>query len=170
MPSKSKSQSYDVRYNVGYYYFQTDHGLLYSVAFNNLTSKLPPLLGIYDIDVYDIEFFPVDLEPDKSKPFDDRVSATIVDLLERQMHDELQVLIYLFDAANGRPQARQALFSRWHRNMTDTLDHNSVRIQVDDDSVVYGGVFKRKDFPHDDVLRSELIDKASGFILQKFYR
>lgn len=96
----------------GRYYFLTDHDILYVCAFNNLTPSIPHMVGIYNIEISDFQFSPQRME----KHHDPRVSATVVGLLKGYFTDESRVLVYLCDASDGRPQVRQALFSRWHRN------------------------------------------------------
>jgi hypothetical protein len=166
---KNLPPPYEISQGDGFSHFQTDHKLTYVFRFNDLTQRLPPMLGIYDIQVFDFEFFPYDPEPEVKKPHDPRVSSTLLDAVRRFFENECNVLIYLCDANDGRPRERQALFSRWYGNISDIADHELVTIAIGNEKV-YGGVFTRTDFPYPEVLRVELVDKAGGFILEKFGR
>lgn len=126
-------------------------------------------MGASGIQVHDFEFFPVDMEPNTKKFPDNRIAATVVDLMQTYIEDELEILIYLCDASDGRARERQILFSKWHRNISDIIDHTPVKIAMEN-TTVYGGIFTRKNFLYTDMLKSELIDKASGLIVEKSER
>lgn len=169
MPTSSKNPtSYNVHLDeaTGYYYFLTDQGLIYTCGFDNLTPSLPPIVGIYDIEISDFIFTP---QTGQDMRHDERVSATIVNLLQSYFENKSRVLIYLCDASDGRPRARQTLFSRWHRNMMDMIDHYPVQIPVHD-AVVYGGMLTRKDFPYPEIVQEHLVYRAGELILEKFGR
>ena len=164
----AKNQSpYRVHYQEGAYLFATDYGLVYACGFHRLTPFLSPVLGVYDIEVKDVEFRFHDPEPEKRKPQDPRISATITGILAAQIENERSVLIYLCDAADGRPEQRQRLFSQWHSQKAHIVDHEKIRIDYGD-TRIYGGAFIPKGFPHRDVLQHELIDNAGRLILEKF--
>lgn len=126
------------------------------------------MLGIYDIKVCDFEFFAVET-PEGAGAYDPRIEPTLTGLLGDYFDDARNVLIYLCDAADGRPEARQALFTRWHRGVADKVDHRPMIIQADE-FAVYGGMMTRKDMPYPDVVQSELIHRAGELILEKFGR
>lgn len=170
MPPSSRSPNpYSVHYNerTGRYYFFTDSGPAYVCGFQNLTPSLGHFIGIYDIEIGEFSFFKQPGE--ESQGHDARVSDTVVNLMRDYFDDDSRVLVYVCDASDGRPAARQALFTRWHRNMADMVDHEPVQIAMQD-MVIYGGIFTRKDFPYRDVFPEQLRSRAAKLIAEKFGR
>ena len=168
LPSSRSPKPYNVHLDEtsSYYYFLTNQDLVYICGFENLTPKLTPLVGIYDIEIGEFMFTPQRRDDARH---DERVAPTIVELMKSYFTDENHVLVYLCDASDGRPAARQALFIRWHRNMTDMIDHEPVQISVGE-VIVYGGMLTRKDFPYKDTMKEQLSGKAVGMIATKLRR
>ena len=166
---KSLPSPYNLSLHNGFYVFNTDNDVTYTCGFRDVTSTLSPVIGVYEVKVFDFEFFPHDPKPEVRKPIDDRVSATVIDLMKGFFVDPLRVLIYACDAADGRARERQLLFKQWHRNIQDTINRDEIEVEIEElDAKAYGCVLTRKDFPHMDVLQSELIDKAKDIVLEKF--
>ena len=153
--------------NNNIYYFTTDYGLNYICGFSNITSKLSPVIKIYDIQVYDFELYAHDPRPEIRKPMDERIPATVVDVLQAFFINSLRILTYVCDSADGRAKERQALFKKWHSNIAAAVNRDEVEIKFDTETI-YGCILSRKDFPYMDVLKTELIDPERGFIVQKF--
>lgn len=159
--SNSPSQPYSVTYHAPYFYFQTDHGVTYSCAFSNITDSILP--NNYDIDIIDFEFF-----PDGKPKADPRVADTVISILEQFTDNKGAVILYVCDAQDGRPEARQNLFTRWHRRMADRYDHQPVNVSAGGISL-HGGVLTSKEFLYPDVLQ-KVMDDAPAIIQAKLGR
>ena len=158
----------------GFYHFQTAKGLTYICRFQGCTNQLSPVLGVYDIEIYEFDFTCYSPQPfNRELPSkDDRVSATIVHLLSQFFSHELRVIVYLCDSIDGRHKVRHRLFEHWHRLYAQ---HYLMRLPVDieweDENVTaaaHGCVIIRNDFPHLDVLKHELINNAFEIITEKY--
>ena len=156
----------------GLYLFNTEQQITYACGFNDVTGRLSPVLGIYDIRIFDFDFTPFDPSPESPKQQDKRISETIADLLTKFFAaEDIRVLTFVCDSSDGRGRERQILFRQWHKSVRDMIDLNPLEITVESDmSKAYGGVLTRKDFPHKDVLQTELIDNVRGIILEKYGR
>lgn len=143
----------------------------YVCRFCYVTNNLSPILGVYDIEIYDFEFYPVDPpKADIRKVADERISATISDLIEKFFSSPSRVLVYVCDAADGRARERQFLFKQWHRKLAETIHRDELTIDIEDEYMAHGSILTRKDFPHPEILNTELKDKARGIVLAKFDR
>jgi len=155
------------------YSFHTDQDLTYVCGFNNIMQQLSPLLGVYNMEICDIVFFPYDPHPEVRKTGDDRVSATVSSLIKGFFDNENRVLLYICDMSDGRAKQRQTLFRQWHGNLADTINSDEVEIEVqlaEGVETFYGGILTRKDFPYMGVLKAELFDPARGVMAEKFGR
>lgn len=157
-----------------FYTFTTDQNIEYSCRFGNVMAMLPPLLGIYDIEVRDFMFYPYDPEPETRKKADPRVAETIKDLLRNHFFIKPErVIVYTCDDTDGaiRGFCRKKLFDNWYKEMNDVVERHELEVDVETDTGVettYGGVIVRTDFPHPDVLQNHLLDQAPGIMLEKF--
>ena len=157
----------------GLYVFETDNKLIYSCGFNNVTSILSPVIGVYDLEVYDFEFDnynPTGITIVGGK-FDDRVSDTIQHLIRQFFTEQNRVLIYACDNGDGRAKQRQTLFRQWHHNLDDVINQEDVVVNLETPENLiqaYGCVLTRKDFEYKDIINRELIDKAGEIIVEKF--
>src|SRR4051812_37356706 len=132
MPKSTPSpQPYSILKGEQAYLFETDHGLMYACGFRDLTAQLPPMLGVYDIHISDIEFRYFDPAPEIKKPHDPRIEPTITGIMREQFQHDTDIVIYLCDNADGRARERQALFTRWHRSVADIVDHDPMRIEFE---------------------------------------
>ena len=156
----------------GYYLFRTAQGLFYKCVFKYATPRLSPILGVYDLEIYDFDFEMFDPTPGKRKKLDERISATLVELIKSFFSNPNRVLIYICDASDGRHLERHKLFENWHK---DFLSHDLVRLPVDilmedeeNTFTTHGCVLNRNDFPHKDILQEQLIEKAEGILIEKY--
>lgn len=137
-------------------------------------SMLSPLLGIYDVEVRDFMFYPYDPNPEVRKNQDPQISITIKELLRNHFFIKPErVIVYTCDETDRAMGGlcRQKLFDKWHKEMADSFEHYELEVAVETDNGIettYGGVLLRTDFPHPDVLKSQLIDQAPGIMLEKF--
>jgi len=157
----------------GCFYFHTENGLTYICQFQNRAGDLSPVLGIYDIEIWEFEFVCIasDVQNRGFKKFDKKVSATISNLLLKYFIHELRVILYVCDTADGRHKERHKLFKYWYNNLDEQENFNRIPIAIDLDNKnsglavsAHGCVITRKDFPHPEVLQRELIDKAASII------
>src|SRR5688572_25711422 len=105
----------------GSYLFQTENGLLYVCRFQNRTRELSPVIGIYDIEVYEFDFtcYTPDIQNCGLKKFDKKVSTTISSMLLNFFTNELRIIIYVCDTADGRHRERHKLFKIWFNNLDE---------------------------------------------------
>jgi hypothetical protein len=160
----------------GSYRFQTENGLIYLCRFRNCASDLSPVLGIYDIEIWEFDFicYIPEVQNGGFKKFDKKVSATISHLLVKYFANELRVILYVCDTVDGRHKERHKLFKNWFNNLYVQNDFTRIPMEVDLTNEntglaasAHGCVITRKDFPHMEVLQRELIDKAASIIGQK---
>lgn len=161
------------RNSAGLYYFATTDGIIYFCKFADKTLMLSPMLGIYDIEIYEFEFFPFIPDGIEKRIYDDRVAITILNVIQQVFTSSLRVLIYLCDASDNKQKARQKLFGSWHKKMLSSFVRRipvELEMLQDDNSIhqVLGSILIRNDFPHFDVLQRELIDQAVGIISEKY--
>lgn len=174
---RKRLQSLPLPYNVshsqdtGFYQFTTDQGVVYVCGFRYATTTLSPLLGIYNLEIYDFEFYPCNpISKSTKNRNDERVSATIIKLLEEFFSNELRVLVYICDSVDGRSKERQLLFNYWYKQLSHLVNRHELEIEREingQEFTAYGCSLTRKDFPHDDILESELFNKAEGIIVEK---
>ena len=137
-------------------------------------SLLPPLLGIYDIEVREFMFYPDDGSMLGDKQADPRISITIIELLVHEFFIKPErVLVFTCDNSDKliRGLCRQKLFTKWHTPFQD--NYSFIEMEVDIEMVagietLYGGVVFRNDFPHPEILKTQLLDEAQGIMMQKF--
>lgn len=158
------------------HYFVTDKEVVYTYGFDNVTARLSPLLGIYDIEIqyfaFNREFPEQSINGKKSLgKKDDRVSETIFKIIEDFFENSSRVLIYVCDGMDKRDRQRQALFKNWHRIRGEKYNIDDFQVDIELEEVnqtLYSGLVTKKDFPEREVLESEFINKAEGLILEKF--
>lgn len=125
------------------------------------------MLGIYDIEVFDFEFYPETSGNDRNK-YDLAIYNTLVNILSSFFISEMRVLVSICDSTDGRHKARHSLFGIWYKkNGSNLVARESLEIKIGDE-VTYANIFFRNDFPHTQVLHAHLIDKAREIIGGKF--
>lgn len=158
--------------NTGLSSFKTSYELTYFCGFENVTSRLSPLLGVYDIEIYDFQFYPYDPIPGKKKGKDSRIAITITTLVNDFFSNNSRVLLYVCDATDGCAGIRQELFGKWYRKQSYAFNRHQLSIELETTSnellVMYACILTRKDFPYLDVLKKELIDQAKDIALEKY--
>lgn len=126
-------------------------------------------MGIYDIEVFMFDFSFKDHKPQVKKSRDERVSTTIKHLLEDFFTiSENRVMIYVCGTSDGRGKQRNNLFKKWYENVADEYTCDNIEINVPDSDPIYGAVLRSKVFPYDDVLKTEVIDRAEAILIEKF--
>lgn len=162
--------------SLGSYHFRTENGLIYLCGLRNRTRELSPVLGIYDIEVWEFYFdcYNPDEQGDRYKKFDTKVSTTISNILLKFLAIELRVVIYACDSSDGRHKVRHKLFKNWFTNLVEQENYLRIPIAMelndkasDLSASANGGIITRKDFPHMDVLQKELIDKLPSIFREK---
>lgn len=161
-------ESYNVTVNENNVYtFTTSQNLQYFCAFSDVTTALDPVLGIYDIEVYTFDFYPMPSDP-KLRKTDDRVSATIKGLLKGFFNNRNLVMIYVCDITDSRGAQRNELFKKWYRESGNEYLCDNLQVEVPDIGIHYGSVIRHMEFPHENVLKHQVIDKASGLMAMKY--
>lgn len=158
--------SIDVELNL--YYFTTDGADTYYCRFREITNALSPLLGVYDLEIYEFEFYATNIGV-----FDARIAETICQLVTDFFENELRVMVYLCDGSDGRHKERSILFERWHRHyMRDFLNREPLDLEVANEAgdffTNHGCILTRTDFPHPDILQRELIANAHDLVAHKY--
>lgn len=88
------------------FYFYTDFGLAYYVAFRNMSENVYPLHNLYSLDFGEIN-------KRKSKN-DSKISSTILAIIRNFIEtDNSRVIHFLCDNEDQRQLHRKRLFSRW---------------------------------------------------------
>jgi hypothetical protein len=162
--------------SLGSYHFRTENGLTYLCGLRNRTRDLSPVLGIYDIEVWEFYFdcYNPDEQSGIHKIFDKKVSTTISNILLKFLATELRVVFYACDSSDGRHQVRHKLFKNWFKKLAEQENYIRTPIELDltDKATglsasACGGVITRKDFPHMEVLQKEFIDELPKIFRQK---
>jgi hypothetical protein len=160
----------------GSYHFRTENGLIYLCGLRNRTRDLSPVLGIYDIEVWEFYFdcYNPDEQSGKYKRFDQKISTTISNLTLKFLATELRVVLYACDSCDGRHKVRHKLFKIWFNNLIKQENYLRIPIAMEVNDKVSdlsasanGGIITRKDFPHLEVLQKELIDKLPYIFREK---
>ena len=160
----------------GSYHFCTENGIIYICGFRNRTRDLSPVLGIYDIEVWEFYFYCYSTDEQKSihKKFDKKVSTTIPYLLLIFLAIELRVVVYACDSSDGRHKVRHKLFTNWFNNLAEQKNYIRIPIALEQNdepsglsASAHGGVITRKGFPHMEVLQKELIDQLPNIFGEK---
>ena len=133
------------------------------------------MLGIYDIQVLEFDFFYNVPDGVERKTDDGRVAPTISGLLRDVFANPLTVIVYVCDASDGKQRGRQKLFELWHKShMADAVDRYPFELdfEVVDGEVaqVLACALLRQDFPHVGVLQKELLNEAAGIISDKYFQ
>ena len=171
MPKRTVPDSpspYEITFKNGYYCFTTNLDREYSCAFSDVNPVLSPVVGVYDIEVFTFDFFYQDPDP-KRKPTDERVSATIKFLLQDFfVINPNRVMIYVCDSIDGRGRHRYSLFKKWFENFAQEYKCDNVEIELDDYEPIYGAVIRSNEFQHDEILKTEVIDRAETIMTEKY--
>lgn len=156
---------YDVFCINNVYSFQTDFNLTYACRFCYLTPHLPPLLGVYDIEIYDFEFYPI--QDYKAKPKDEKIALTLAKILKDFFSNERRVLVYVCDSADGRGKERQLLFKFWHSHIADVAERHPLTITVGHKGTAFGSVLTHNGFLYLDVLQEHFIQNIQPLMEEK---
>jgi len=152
----------------GLYSFTTDRNINYVCKFQFINPSLSPVLGIYDLEIYEFDFYPESIHKGKDKA-DNRISETITNLFASFFVNNLRVLVYICDSSDGRQKERHVLFDKWHKKNQADILINRIPLEIKiEDGIVYGCILMRHDFPHMDILERELVNKAPDIIASKF--
>lgn len=150
----------------GIYYFTTSKAINYLCRFRNITSNLSPILGVYDLEIYEFEFYPESQLQQKDR-FDIGVCATICDLFNRFFTSELRVLTYVCESTDERHLGRHRLFGDWHRRfVANSLERIAIEVKIGD-TTICGCALIQHTFPYMDVLQKEFIEKIEGVFAEK---
>ena len=124
------------------------------------------MIGVYDIQVYDFEFYPV--EAYNNKPKDEKISATIIKILREFFSNELRILLYVCDSIDERGRERQLLFKFWYNYLADITLRHPLIINIENQGTAYGSVLNRNDFPHIGILQEHFFKNIQTLMEEKY--
>jgi len=93
------------------YFFVNKAGIKYRAYFADISAYYPQFP-----DTYSFSFEP---ETPKKHPVDNRISATIVEILRRFFEKEENAMIMVCDSVDGKEEKRRKLFDRWFEKHAD---------------------------------------------------
>jgi hypothetical protein len=111
-------QPYNITYRANKYYFETDNLVAYSVEFSPGTDYflyLPPHIPVFEFNIKVLSA--ADL---LGQPYDERVEATIVDILNTFFENNRNSLIYVCDNLDNRQKVRRRKFDGWFNKSNTT--------------------------------------------------
>jgi len=154
----------------GIYVFTTSVNITYYCRFSNCTNRLSPVLGVYDIKIYELDFYrvlPEDLNI-QDKKADPEVASTLIQL-SLSVTDDQTIVVAVCDSSDGREKARQSLFKKWHQQyLSLTVTLIPLEIDIENETTIYAVLFVPKTFPHMDILQWEINNNAEDIIAQKY--
>lgn len=149
--------------------FTTEHAISYVCRFQHRNRNLSPILGIYDLEIYEFDFYHnQDINADRKG--DLRISKTLCDLVEDYfIVSNKRVLVYVCDGIDEKQRHRRITFGKWYREFfSDYLIRIPITICIESYECVFGGILVRNDFPHMEVLEEELVNRAEGIVSEKY--
>ena len=93
------------------YFFVNKDGIKYRAYFRDISAYYP-----HSADTNTFSFEP---ETTKKHPVDNRISATIVEILRRFFEKEENAMIMVCDSVDGKEEKRRKLFDRWFEKHAD---------------------------------------------------
>lgn len=155
----------------GVYSFTTDFGITYYCRFIDCTNRISPLLGVYDVKIYEFDFYRSipDGSPAGVKQTDKSIAETIIAICLSRFINEYVIIVGICDSSDGREKGRHQLFELWHKKfLQDFAILIPLQIEVEDVGNIYGNIFISRQFPYMSVLQQEIIDNSLGIISEKF--
>ena len=147
----------------GIYTFTTDFNIIYNCRFSQINPSLFPLLSMYDIEVFEFEFYPNRQLPKGENKQDKRVSVTITSLYNLFFSSDLRILIYIC-ASDGKEKLRSILFQRWYNEFVSNFLKN-VPFKIDKEgSILYGCIVLKNEFPHHELIEIGLSNIEDAFM------
>lgn len=90
------------------YSFTTNKSIIYEVVFWDLSNSLNTN---DEYRVVELSFFPTNNETNQK--YDDRISETIIDIVEKFFLHNSDVLLFVCDSNDGRARCRKITFNKW---------------------------------------------------------
>lgn len=155
------------------FHFTTEQSVTYFCLFRDVTF-LTPILGVYDIHVFEFQFFQSPSAPPvlhtKRTP-DSRIAHTIVNILQSFFEVKDRIVLYLCDSSDGKHKARLRLFESWHQSLSNNTTSISVVLSKMIEGCyyeMYGCVMYSNDFEQEKLIQDYLIDKALDILTEKY--
>lgn len=154
-------QPYPLKSSDNVNYFETDHGVIYTYGFDNVTSTIVQNVSpkLSDMSFHYFGFS----RTGEGKP-DPRVAPTIGAIAEQFFQDNSRVMLYVCDSHNKRGKSRQVLFRKWFTIAGYQLDQ--VEFDLDTD-IIYAGVVTVKDMPYRKTLENEFLGRVGSIFSMK---
>ena len=123
-------------------------------------------MKIFDFEFVNETYIPTGKRV-KGSGQDERISATIIHLLNLFFKEPLSVIVYICDDLDIKHKERSILFKQWHRKEGDNFLRIPGQVTLGD-KITHGCILVRKDFPHIDILHQEFISNAFEIMHDKF--
>lgn len=93
------------------YYFVNKDGIKYLAYFADISQYYPQFPNTYS--------FSFEPETPKKHAVDNRISATIVEMLRRFFEKEENAMIMVCDSVDGKEEKRRKIFDHWYKKHAD---------------------------------------------------
>lgn len=136
-----------------YYYFRTDHDIVYKVSFDKEEA-------FQEDKAY---WFNLSNAVNTKSPRDHKIRETIFVLLEDFFYENPDILLYICDTANGKQAQRDRLFLGWFKkygNHSFTILTAKISDEGEDD---YVAMILQKSHPHYTTIVNRFNDEISMF-------
>lgn len=129
---------YKVEEESGQYIFETDHGILYGVSFDEET--MPGSLKAY--------WFNLANYSQKASPRDVKIRTTVILIIEEFFRSNPDILLYMCDSANNQQAQRSRLFLHWFNAYGQQAEYYTCTEMVKDgDEENYIALIVKRDHP-----------------------
>jgi hypothetical protein len=142
------------------YTFTTLQGVKYFCRFVDCTNQISPLLGVYDVKILEVDFYPdYYSKTEKRKIFDEEIEALSPNV----------ILVSICDNSDMPGILRKKLFNRWRSKYAKDVETKEVDFYSETmQDNVYVLVHVRNNFLYPEILQNEINVQAIGIISQKF--
>ena len=113
---------YKVEEDSGQYIFETDHGILYGVSFDE--EPMPGSLKAY--------WFNLANYSQKASPRDVKIRTTVILIIEEFFRVNPDILLYMCDSANNQQAQRSRLFLHWFNTYGQQTEYYTCTEMVKD--------------------------------------
>ena len=151
----------------GVYEFTTDDNVVYYCVFFDYTDAFPPILAVYDIEVYDFSFYP-HYPAGYKKRADARVVSTLSALIANFFGEGLRVMAYTLDTSDDRHAGRNVLFENCYKARGEHfLERDALDFDREGRSTIHACALYKRDFPHIHLLQENMTQEAFEILAQK---
>ena len=150
----SRRKVYKVWHENGEYIFQTDHGIVYAVGFDEedfLSGSPAYWLGLTH-------------RSGKSSPNDPKVRAAVIGIIEEFFLQNPDILLYMCDTADEQQAQRNRLFLRWFNGYEQQQKYCiHTAFIVDEGIETYVALIVQRSNPHLDTIIAQFDEQTMMF-------